>query len=317
MYKLVVKEIKKAKSIYIATHVNPDGDAIGSSMALYLALKEMGKDVKVILPSYADIFDTLPYLNEVVNKVEKEQVDLLIFLDSSDQGRIAINPEDIKKAKKTICIDHHKTSVKYTDISVVDEKSPATAELIFNLLKALKVNINKDIATHIYAGILTDTGSFKYSSTRPETFKIASELIETGIDFSKIARNLLDTYKKGKLKLIGKYVDKIEEIDEKIFLSEVSLAEIKSLGLTDEDAEGMANYGLMVKEVEVSIYIREKEDGTFKVSMRSKGIVDLAKVALLFGGGGHQRAAGCSFTKEEYPRGREELLKVIKENLDL
>ncbi len=316
MYKEVIKELKKAKTIYIATHVNPDGDAIGSSLALCIALKKMGKNAKVIIPSHADNFSFLPGLSEKVSKIEEEEIDLLIFLDSSDITRIAIAESDIAKAKRTVCIDHHKTNAKYTDVAAIDEKSPATAELIFNLISALKIKLDKDIATNIYAGILTDTGSFKYSSTRKETFQIGSKLIDTEIDFSEIARKLLDTWKESKLKLVGKYINNIETVaDGKIVYSLVNRKILDEIKISDEDAEGMANYGLKIDYVEVSIYVREKQDGTFKVSMRSKTKVDLAEIALMFGGGGHSRAAGCTFTKEDLEENKEKLINLIKEQL--
>ena len=317
MYREVIEELEKANKIYIATHSNPDGDAIGSSLALCLALKSIGKDAKVIIPSNSRIFECLPTIEENrVSNIKEDEIDLLVFLDAGNIERIAIAKEDIPKAKRTLCIDHHKSPGKYTDVAFVDDKAPATAELLFNIFEVMGIEMTVDMATNLYAAILTDTGSFKYASTRKETFIIGSKLIGMGINFSEIARELLDTWEESKLRLIGKYVNNLEKLlDGKIEYSLVTQKELKEINISDEDAEGMANYGLKVRESEVSIYVREKENGTFKLSMRSKTKVDLDEIAIKFGGGGHKRAAGCTFTKENFKENKEKLIELIKEQL--
>ena len=317
-YRDVVKAIKKAKTIYIATHKNPDGDAVGSSIGLMLGLRKLGKKVKVILPSYSDTFSVLEETKNTYSKIEEDEVDLLIFTDLNALDRASIRKEDVKKAKYTAVVDHHKQNGEpFADYIIVEDFAPAACEVVYKLLKRLKVKIDKDIATYLYAGIMTDTGSFKYSSTSPITHIIAADLIEKGVDFATLGRELLDKMKEEKLNLLSLYISKLEKLDNKrIIYGLVEYDEIEKLGLNDEDSEGMTNYGQSIDGCEVSIYVRGKSDGTYKVSMRSNGKVDIATIAQKYLGGGHTRAAGFTVeTKERLEEIKEELVETIKEQL--
>lgn len=317
MYKEVAKAIKKAKKIYIATHINPDGDAIGSSIGLMLALRKLGKDVKVILPSFSDTFKFLDETGKAVDEIIEDEVDLLIYTDSSSLDRVSIKEEDIKKAKVTCLVDHHKKNKDFTDYAIVEEDAPAACEVVYKLIKKLRIKLDKDIAKYLYVGLMTDTGSFKYSNTSPVTHIIAADLISTGIDFSELSKNIFDTMKESKLRLLGKYIDNIEKLyGEKIIYGLVEYEDIEKLGLSDEDSEGMTNYGQKIEGCEVSIYVRGRQDGTYKVSMRSNGKVDLADIAIKYLGGGHARAAGFSIeNKERLNEIKYELVDIIKEKL--
>ena len=293
MYKEAKLLIDKSNDIYIVGHKNPDGDAIGSSFALYLALKKIGKNVSVIMPECSDTFKFLPHIDEAKSSVTLQKYDLLIGVDSSDYTRLAISEEDFKKADKVLMLDHHKESAPFGDVRYIESDLPAVSELIYKLVNYLKIEIDKDIATYLYTGIMTDTGSFNYSSTKPSTLIAASELIKTGIDFSDICKRVNDTIKEAKLYLIEKAIHNMEVYnDGKVRYSYVNYDTISKLGLDEEDAEGMTNYLRMVEGTEVAIYVRGKKDGTNKVSMRSGGNVDVSKIAIHFGGGGHARAAG-------------------------
>lgn len=316
-YNKVAKLIKKSKTIYIATHINPDGDAIGSSIGLMLGLKKMGKEVKVILPSYSDTFSCLEETKNTVDKIVEPEIDLLIFTDLSTKDRVGMPQEDIKKAKNVAVVDHHKTAEPFTEYAIVEPFSPAASEVVYKLLRKLKVKIDKNIATYLYAGIMTDTGSFKYSSTTPITHLIAADLIEKGADFSWLGRELLDKMKEEKLNLLSLYISKIEKLyGNKIIYGLVEYSEIERLGLNDEDSEGMTNYGQSIDGCEVSIYVRGKKDGTYKVSMRSNGKVDISVIAKKYLGGGHARAAGFSVeTKERLEEIKKEIVEIIKEQV--
>lgn len=284
--------VKKSSSIYIVAHVNPDGDAIGGTFAMYLALKKLGKDVNVILPQHSKSFDFLPFLEEGKTSIDNE-IDLLIALDASDKERLAITQDEFKKAKNVLMIDHHKEKDRYGDICVIDSNKPAASELVFDFLKYMKIEIDRDIASFLYMGIITDTGSLSYSSTTPNTFKVVSELIATGINFSSIAYNLNNSMSEEKLKLIAKAINNMEIYEGgKIRFTYVDYDTIKELGVDEEDAEGMTNYLRNVKGTDVAIYVRGKSDGTLKVSLRASENVDVSPVAIKFGGGGHMRAAG-------------------------
>lgn len=314
MFKSVKETIKNSKNIYLVAHINPDGDAIGSSFALSLGLRKLGKTANVIMPKCSDTFSFLPHIEEAKEKVKESEYDLLICLDSSTKERLAISDEDFKKAKKVLMLDHHvNDDEKYADVAYIRSDLPATCEIVFDLLNYLEVEIDKDIATYIYSGILTDTGSFNYSSTKPSTLVAVSKLIQTGIDFSYICRKLNDEIKEAKLKLIAKTIDNMEVyFGGKLRYSYVDYDFISSLGLDEEDAEGMTNYLRMVEGTEVAVYVREKSDGSNKVSMRSTGNVDVSTVAIELGGGGHKRASGYTMDGE-YEKAKEILIHKIEE----
>ena len=277
------KYIKKANNIYVVGHINPDGDSIGASFSMYLALKKIGKNVNVIIPKHSENFDFLPHMKEAKSSIDEESIDLLIAVDSSDIKRLGLSEEDIKKVKNILVIDHHKRTKIYGKVNVIDETCPATCQLIYEFLIYLKVKIDLDIATYIYAGILTDTGSFNYASTNERTLAIVSKLVGIGIDFAYICKKLNDTVKEAKLKLIAATINNMEVYENgKIRYSYVDYDTICKLGVEEEDAEGMTNYLRMVQGTEVAVYVRGKSDGSNKVSLRSGDKVDVSAVAILF-----------------------------------
>lgn len=293
MFKKAKEILDISEKIYVVAHKNPDGDAIGSCFALYFALKKLGKDVKVIMPKYSDSFKFLPEIQTSVSSVLETSYDLLIAVDSSSKDRLAIAEEDFNKAKHVIMLDHHEETAPYGEFRYIDSTRPAAAEIIYNFIEYLGVEFDKNIATYIYTGLMTDTGSFNYESTKPSTLHIAAKMIETGIDFSYICKKLNDTIKEAKLKLISKAIDNMEVMfDGKLRYSYVDYDTIKNLGLDEEDAEGMTNYLRKVEGTEVAVYVRGKSDNTAKVSIRSGGGIDVSEIAIKFGGGGHKRAAG-------------------------
>lgn len=313
MFKGVKKLIEDSNSIVVVAHQNPDGDAIGSAFATYLGMKKLGKNVKVVMQSCSDTFKFLPNIEESVKNVEWNEYDLLICVDSSDIERLDISKEDISKAKKKLVLDHHKKVNPYGDINCVDETLPAAAEMIYNFLKELNIDIDQDIATYLYTGIMTDTGSFNYSSTKPSTLRIAAQLVETGIDFSEICKKLNDTIKEAKLKLISKTIENMEIFfDGKLRYSYIEYDVIRDLGLDEEDTEGMTNYLRMVDGTEVAVYVRGKSNGTYKVSMRSGSYIDVSQIAIKFGGGGHARAAGYTIDKGKLIEFKQKLIDTIE-----
>ncbi|MDD3304141.1 MAG: bifunctional oligoribonuclease/PAP phosphatase NrnA [Clostridia bacterium] len=311
MFKKAKEMIEKANKIYVVGHINPDGDAIGSSFAVYFALKNMGKDVNVIMPKYSESFAFLPGIANAVESVEEECYDLLIAVDSSVKTRLAISEKDYNKAKQVIMLDHHKTSEPFGDFQYINSEIPAASQIIYDFLTEIGCEIDKTIATYLYAGIVTDTGSFNYSSTKPSTLLIAAKLLELNIDFSEICKKLNDTIKEAKLRLIALTIDNMEVyFDGKFRYSYVSYEDIKRLGLDEEDAEGMTNYLRMVEGTEIAVAVRGKSNGTNKVSMRSNGKVDVSKIAISFDGGGHARAAGYTMPKD-LETSKKELLDAV------
>lgn len=305
--------INKSKSIYIVAHVNPDGDAIGSTYGMYFALKKLLKDVHVIMPEYSDVFKFLPDIAKICEKdIYVESYDLLIGLDASDRSRLALSDESYSRAKNIIMLDHHQISHPYGDVRYINDKMSSASEVVFNFIKYLGVEFDAQMATYVYTGMMTDTGSFNYSNTSPDTHIAVAELIKSGADHVKVCKMLNDTIKEAKLKLIAKTIDNMEVYNEgKVRYSLVDYDTINALGLDEEDAEGMTNYLRMVEGTEVGIYIRGKRDGTYKVSMRSIGNVDVSEIAIVNGGGGHPRAAGFTIY-EDLEEVKNKILKAVE-----
>ena len=314
-FKEAMKMVEKSNSIYIATHVSPDGDAIGSSMAMYLALKDMGKDVHVIIPSYSDRFSFLEELKDVQTEIADSEFDLLIVVDVSSIDRIAIDNNGIDKAKKVLVIDHHQKTTIDADMMIVNSNSPAACELVYEFFEANNVTVSKEVAKYIYMGIVTDTGSFNYRNTTSKTHRIAGKLLDTGIDFTYICKMVNDTMKESRLKLIAYIIDNMETYcDGKVKYAKVPNSVLKELNIKDEDAEGLVNYLRCIVGVDVAVYARGLEDGTYKVSLRSNFDYDVSKIAAIFGGGGHINAAGFT-VNEEIDNVKDEIIKVVGVNL--
>ncbi len=311
MFENLKEIVDKSNSIYIVAHINPDGDAIGSAGALYFALKNIGKDAHILCPAHSDIFNFLPSMKFVEDSVDKSEYDLLICLDSSDETRLAISKEDYNKAKKVILFDHHQKSHLYGDAQYIDENISSTCEIVYNFIKYLNIPIDINCASLLYTGMMTDTGSFNYSNTSSSTHRIVADLLDIGVDFTNICKRLNDTIKESKLKLIEKTVKNMEVyFDGKLRYSYINSQTLKELNIDDEDAEGMVNYLRMVEGTEVAAYVREKSDGTLKVSLRSNGNVDVSKIAIMFGGGGHIRASGYSM-KEDLDVEKKKLIDIV------
>lgn len=312
MFEDAKKLVEQSNNIYVVGHINPDGDSIGAAFGMCLALESIGKNAKVVISKRSSVYDFLPHIDEYsVDSIKEDQYDLLICVDSSDKERLSISKEDFDKAKNILVLDHHIAKIPYGDVNCIFSDLPAASQIVFDLINYLNIKIDKDIATYLYMGIMTDTGSFNYSSTKPSTFEAASVLIATGIDFADICKRVNDTKDEGVLYLIRATIENMEVYyDGQVRLSFVPYDIIKLIGLDEEDAEGMTNYLRMVKGTEVAIYIRGKSDGTNKVSLRSNGKVDVSKIAIAFGGGGHMRASGYTMPKE-YNVSKKELLDMI------
>lgn len=308
--------INNSKSIYIVAHINPDGDAIGSTYGMYFALKSIGKDVHVIMPQYSEVFKFLPDISVYEKEIYVEKYDLLIALDASDKSRLAISENEYSRAKSVLMLDHHQISHPFGDVRYINDKLSSASEVVYNFLNYIGIKFDEKIATYIYTGIMTDTGSFNYSNTSPQTHRAAASLLEAGAQSLMVCKKLNDTIKEAKLLLISKTIQNMEVYcDSKIRYSYVDYKTIDELGLDEEDAEGMTNYLRMVEGTEVGIYVRGKKDGTYKVSMRSVGNVDISKIAIEFGGGGHPRAAGFTIY-EDLNVEKDKLLKAVEVMID-
>ena len=308
-----IKLIKKSEKIYICSHVQPDGDNIGSTLALGMAIKKINKNVKVLkVDDIPSDYKFLPNVDLIKKYDKEEDIDLFIALDSSDMERLGVGKEFAKNAKNIINIDHHITNNNFGDINIVSPSSAATGELIYEFIRQMKVDMDKNIATCLYTAISTDTGSFIYSNTTYITHLIVAELLKTGIDISYININLYQKRSMERTRLIINVLNDMEIcLDGKIGIVTVTQDILKSNNAKMEDTEGIISFVRDIDSVEVACLLKEVDKNEIKVSLRSKEKIDVSKISSKFNGGGHIRAAGCTlFT--EIDNAKELILKEIE-----
>ncbi len=313
----IVKLLSQAGGVAIFPHVSADGDAIGSSLALAMALKKAGKDVVVYMEeNIPAVYRFLPgtELTRFYDPSD-EIMDINLALDTGDVDRLGTRGEAFFMAPCTINIDHHVTNTRFALLNHVDEVSASTGEIVYTLLKKLKLNIDTDMATCLYTAVATDTGGFKYSNTTAETHRIASELVSTGIDIAELSQRIFDNTTYPKLKLTQKAIELLEFYENnRLAVVALSRADLLSMGASDEDCDGIVNIGRSVEGVEVSILVKEKNSEEVRVNLRSKNYVDVSEVAAAFGGGGHKRAAGCT-VNGTLQQVRELLIEAVKDRM--
>lgn len=294
----ILKCIKKSKNIVIVTHENPDGDAVASSLAMYHALKGLKKNVDIIIPEYAKCFNELPGIDEVIKESDKVY-DLAISLDAATDKLLNVWVKYFREADQRIVIDHHSTNTMFGDINYVDLSAPACAQVVYMLIKHYRWKITPEIGTCIMAGIITDTGGFQYSGVSRDTFNIAAELLDAGVNISKVYKKVFDTKTKSSFELRRIALDRMEFLeDDKIAFTYITNEDERKVNAGVGDYEGIVSEGRSIEGVEVSIFLHELKDGEFKISLRSNSYVNVSDVCIMFGGGGHIRAAGAKMTAD-------------------
>ncbi|HIU51338.1 MAG TPA: bifunctional oligoribonuclease/PAP phosphatase NrnA [Candidatus Merdicola faecigallinarum] len=292
----ITKAINEAETIAILTHESPDGDAMGSSLAMYNALKDMGKKPDIIIPEYPRTFSFLPGADEILKEGKQKQYDLVISLDCADLKRLNGFANYFEDAKTTISIDHHRMNPMFADYNYVDPASPACCQILVVILEYLKVEITKDIGTCLLTGIITDTGGFKYPGVTAETFEFAAWLLTSGVNVSNIYKKVLQIKTRANYELSKLAMNRMEFLeDDRITFTYITLEDEKRFQAEEGSHEGIVEIGRDIEGVEVSIFLHEAEDG-FKVSLRSNEYINVSEVCFMFGGGGHMRAAGCKMT---------------------
>lgn len=281
----------------VLSHVRPDGDALGSQLAVALALKQLGKEVRVwnedgMLEKYSFV-PRAELLSQPPAK--PEDFDVAIALDTAIQNRLGNTMAAIRSANVWVNIDHHQSNPGYGDVVLVDPSSPATGQIIFELIKNQKLPFDREIAENLYVAISTDTGSFQYPNTTSRTFEIAAELIRTGIDVGRISQQLYENYPRRRIELLRALLDTMRfEADGRVAHFGLSFQLAQQLGVLPEDNEGLIDHLRAVRGVVVAIFFEELNDGKVRVSMRSKSArVDVSAICQKFGGGGHVLAAGA------------------------
>ena len=294
MLSQVVELVEKKDRFAITSHVRPDGDSLGSSLGLYWLLRALDKDVEVTMRDTAPhAYQQLPGADAIrVTPAVDRPYDAVFVIECSDIDRPGLI--DLEK-QFVVNIDHHSTTALFGAINWIDSTASAVGEMIYNLCKATGVRVTKEIAECVYTALLTDTGSFHYSNTTERTFKIASELVRTGVKPAKTAEAIFGSYQWPKIELLSLVLATAKR-DETghIAWMEQTLEMQEQTRASEEDADGFVNYPLSVEEIEATALFKECSPGVYRTSLRSKGDVNVAKVAEQFGGGGHRNAAGCT-----------------------
>ena len=289
-------EILQRQRFLLTSHARPDGDSIGSQLAMAFALDALGKQVRIVNADAApDHYQDFPGMDriEIARRVTAD-VDAVIVMECSDLGRSGV--EGLEN-EFVINIDHHAGNRMYGALNWHDETAAACGEMVFDLIRALGVPLSLEIATHIYLAILTDTGSFHHSHITPRTFDICRQTVEAGVVPATMARRVFDSNSFGKLKLIGALLDSMELLDEgHLAVLYMDDGMLDACGCTNNDTEGLINLPLTAREIQAVVFFKVGPDDELRVSMRSKYDVDVRRVASEFGGGGHKNAAGFTLT---------------------
>lgn len=273
----------------------PDGDNIGSSLALYNGLKKAGKAVRFILDDdIPKIYRFLESSNKAEKPGEYESFDAVIALDCGDAERLGKSGRYLDN-NFIINIDHHISNNKFGNLNLVESKASSTGEIIYQILKLLGIDLDKEISECLYTAIVTDTGQFQYSSTTATTHQIAGELINNGVNVSLMFERIYQNSSKEKVVLMKMALGSLEFYhNDSISCVSLTLQQMQVAKAKDEDSDGMINLARDIECVEVAIFLKELEPGKIKVGLRSKKVIDVAAISLQFGGGGHVRAAGCT-----------------------
>lgn len=308
----IKEEIENAKDIVILTHEMPDGDAVGSSLAMYNGLKQIGKTVDLVIPEYPKNFAFLPGAKEIKKEGKQDSYDLAIVLDCSDVKRLNGYANYFEQANKSINIDHHSVNTMFADLNFVNPVAPACAQILVAALEYIGIEISKDIGTCLVAGIITDTGGFKYQGVTAETFEFAAGLLNKGVNISEVYRKVFQVITKEAFELRKVAIDRLEFFENgKISFTYTTKKDEEEIHTSAGDHEGIVELGRDIEGVEVSIYLRENDNG-YKVSLRSTEYVNVADISLMFGGGGHIKAAGFNI-QMPLNQAKEKILNEVKQ----
>ena len=305
--------LKNEDAFVIATHFSPDGDALGSAIALSMALREMGKTTFLLdrdpvpqqyrfLPGH-EKFHTFETLGKFSN---------LVLVDCNDLDRVSSNKSQISSLKfqTSAVIDHHASAKPFGDIKWVRPETAATGMMVFHIIKELGVKITSDMAINLYTAIAVDTGNFRHENTTPDALRIAAELAEAGARPNEISRELFDSWSEGRFRLFIEVLNTLEIIDN-IAMMTITRKMFEETSTASDDTETFVEYPRLIKNIGISVLFREIDDNSYKISLRSKGHLNVAHVAEAFDGGGHKNAAGCRI-KADLETAKTELLKKLK-----
>jgi len=296
MIEKIADIIRKGRTFLVTSHVRLDGDAVGSELALYEALRGLGKEAVVYNQDRTpQMYAFLPDAGVIVNRLGPlEGYDAVFVLDCSEIERVGDEARRIAGIRQIVNIDHHISNDLYGHLTLTDPEASSTGEMVFRLLDGMGLAVTKDMAVNLYTAILTDTGAFRYSNTGPGTFAVAGRLLEKGADPAWIAQMVYETHPAVKFRLLGRALTTLEfDWQGRIAALTVTKKMLDEAGAQWEHTEGFVEYPRSIEGVQVAVFFSEIGDGLFKVSLRSKGRFNVEEVARTFGGGGHINAAAC------------------------
>jgi bifunctional oligoribonuclease and PAP phosphatase NrnA len=296
MLNKIKRTIYNGKRFLITSHIDPDGDALGSVFSLYWVLKSLGKDPIVYLKDRVPYrYEFLPGPPDVVHALPEDSFDAVFVLDCGNLSRIGDGFEKVKEMKTVISIDHHATNEPFGAINIVKEHASSTGEIVYGLYKSLKIDFSYNIAVNVYTAVFTDTGSLRYDNAAPKAFIICEKMVEAGVKPSYVAQMVYESHPKERFLLLGEVLRTLQTFDQgRIAMAHVTEEMFRSTGTTSEHTDGFSEEFRKIRGVEVSVFLRQTGERRYKISMRSKGTVDVAAICNQFGGGGHKNASGCA-----------------------
>lgn len=314
------KEIEKAESIIVFSHVSPDGDTIGSNIALSLVLEKFfnKKADSVFVGTLPNTYSYLPNFDKLIDvqNIDKNKVyDLAIAVDVASKDRMVYGTVLFDNAKFRVNIDHHKTNIGYGDINIIEGDSSCVGAVLYKIFKDWEIDIPLDVARCLYTSLMTDTGCFKYENTKPETFILASELVKIGVSPNKEYRACYETKPQSMVQFQAYVVSNTVFYNKgKIAFSKITRSDMSKFNATDDYTEGIVEVLRTSKDVEIAAILKETKEGYTKISLRSK-TVDLTPIVIEFGGGGHTFASGCTI-KKPIAIAFDKLLKRVQSELE-
>lgn len=314
--------LRKAPKVALFSHVSPDGDCIGSMLAIGLALEKMGKEVSFYnpnpVPSYLSF---LPGSSRISQELPNPQAKVLLFVDCTDLGRVNLSRSEISGDSTVLNLDHHISNLFFGDVNWVDAQASAAGELVLTLISQLGVEMDVDIATNLYTAIVTDSGCFEYSNTTAQTHRLTADLLDIGVDFSRIHHNIFNQKPFAQIKLLQCALDGLEiHADGQLAIMVLTAEDFRKSGAEQEMSEGLVNHARSIAGVEVAVLLKEVGPQEIKAGLRSNLWLNVNEIAALFGGGGHQRAAGCTLripmaeAKQRMTTAVEEALKIGRDH---
>jgi phosphoesterase RecJ-like protein len=292
----MIEVLRKAPKVALFSHVSPDGDCIGSMLAMGLALEKMGKEVSFYnpnpVPSYLSF---LPGSSRIRQELPSPQPKVLLFVDCTDLGRVKMSKSEISEDSTVLNLDHHISNLFFGDFNWVDAHASAVGEVALTLISRLGVEIDVDMATNLYTAIVTDSGCFEYGNTTAQTHRLTADLLDKGADLSRIHHNIFDQKSLAQIKLLQCALNSLEiHADGQLAIMILSAEDFQKSGAEQELSEGLVDHARSIAGVEVAVLLKEVGPQEIKGGLRSNLWLNVNEIAALFGGGGHQRAAGCT-----------------------